>query len=243
MMMPVQRTPPGESKGLPSICIKLPWLIESLKAAYKHFHMGSFAESLESFKAIVHGVPLVVTMSRSEGSEAKELLDISREYITAIRLKLAINEVAEDPVRSTELCAYFTHCNLQPGHLFLALRQAMVSAFRIKNYITAASFAHRLLELPEVSSERNAEMKSKAQKVIIKSEKEARNEHTLQYNERNPFDIDCSEFLPIYRGSPVAKCAYCSSAFSPAMKNKICVTCGMSLVGVETIGLVFTNRK
>jgi len=119
----------------------------------------------------------------------------------------------------------------------------MVSAFRIKNYITAASFAHRLLELPEVSSERNAEMKSKAQKVIIKSEKEARNEHTLQYNERNPFDIDCSEFLPIYRGSPVAKCAYCSSAFSPAMKNKICVTCGMSLVGVETIGLVFTNRK
>jgi len=37
----------------------------------------------------------------------------------------------------------------------------MVSAFRIKNYITAASFAHRLLELPEVSSEKNAEIKSK----------------------------------------------------------------------------------
>ena len=97
----------------------------------------------------------------------KELLDISREYITAIRLKLAINEVAEDPVRSTELCAYFTHCNLQPGHLFLALRQAMVSAFRIKNYITAASFAHRLLELPEVSSEKNAEMKSKVRNAIL----------------------------------------------------------------------------
>ena len=37
----------------------------------------------------------------------------------------------------------------------------MVAAFRIKNYITAASFAHRLLELPEVSSEKNADMKSK----------------------------------------------------------------------------------
>jgi coatomer protein complex subunit alpha (xenin) len=96
--------------------------------------------------------------------QTKELLDISREYITAIRLKLAISELAErDEVRSTELCAYFTHCNLQPGHLFLALRQAMVQAFRIKNYITAASFAHRLLELPEVSSEKNAEMKSKVE--------------------------------------------------------------------------------
>ncbi len=90
------------------------------------------------------------------------MLDISREYVTAIRLKLAITELGEkDEVRSTELCAYFTHCNLQPGHLFLALRQAMVQAFRIKNYITAASFAHRLLELPEVSSEKNAEIKSK----------------------------------------------------------------------------------
>jgi len=161
LLLPVQRTPPSEAKGLPAICLKLPWLIETLKAAYKHFHMGNFTDSLEAFKTIVHGVPLVVTSSRTEGGEAKELLEISREYITAIRLKLAITEVADDPVRSTELCAYFTHCNLQPGHLFLALRQAMVSAFRIKNYITAASFAHRLLELPEVSSEKNAEMKSK----------------------------------------------------------------------------------
>ena len=166
LLLPVQRTPPSEAKGLPSICLKLPWLIDTLKAAYKHFHMGNFSESLDSFNTIVHGVPLVVTASRSEGGEAKELLDISREYITAIRLKLAISEVAEDPVRSTELCAYFTHCTLQPGHLFLALRQAMVSAFKIKNYITAASFAHRLLELPEVSSEKNAEMKSK---VILSS--------------------------------------------------------------------------
>ena len=110
----------------------------------------------------------------------------------------------------------------------------------------------------------------------MKSEKEARNEHTLQYNERNPFDIDCAAFLPIYRGSPVSKCAYCASAYEPAMKGKVCETCSMSLIvsfpgsshpfslarldppsiepdhcdslplvhqGVETIGLVLSNRK
>lgn len=240
MLVPLQRTPATDAKGLPAICLKLPWLIDTLKAAYKHFHMGNFPESLESFQTIVHGIPLVVTASRSESSEAKELLEISREYITAIRLKMAITAVGDDAVRATELSAYFTHCNLQPGHLFLALRQAMVSAFRIKNYITAASFAQRLLELPEVSSDKNAEMKDKAQKVIMKSEKEARNEHTLQYNERNPFDIDCASFLPIYRGSPVSKCAYCGSAYGPEMKSKLCQTCGIALIVSSyfpTIGL------
>jgi hypothetical protein len=103
-------------------------------------------------------------ISNFVSSKAKELLDISREYITAIRLKLAISDLAEkDDVRSTELCAYFTHCSLQPGHLFLALKQAMVQAFRVKNYVTAASFAHRLLELPEVSSDKNADLKSKVE--------------------------------------------------------------------------------
>jgi coatomer protein complex subunit alpha (xenin) len=245
IMLPVQRARnSGDSKLLPSICVKLPNLIETLKAAYKFFHMANFKESLESFKSIIESIPLIVTSSRSEGNEVKELLDISREYITGIRIKLEIEKLSDsNPVRAAELCAYFTHCNLQPGHLFLALRQAMVSAFRIKNYITAASFAHRLLELPEASSEKNADMKTKAQKVILKSEKEARNEHVLQYNERNPFDIDCKEFLPIFRGSPVIKCAYCNSAYTPEMKDKLCVTCGMALAGVETIGLVFNNRK
>lgn len=60
-----------------------------------------------------------------------------------------------------ELLAYFTCCNLQPAHLLLALRLAMASAFKGKNFITAASFAVRLLELPDVSSERHADLRMK----------------------------------------------------------------------------------
>ena len=60
-----------------------------------------------------------------------------------------------------ELLAYFTCCNLQPAHLLLALRMAMASAFKGKNYITAASFAQRLLELPDLSSERHADLRTK----------------------------------------------------------------------------------
>ena len=236
LQMPLLRTDASDSKSLPATCVKLPWLIDTLKGAYKAFHAGSFAESLELFKSILYAVPMVVTSSRTESNEVKELLDIAREYITAIRLKLAMADVS-DPVRMTELWAYFTHCNLQPAHLLLALKSAMISGFKIKNYITAASFAHRLLELPEVSSEKNADLKGKAQKVILKSEKEGRNEHTLQYDERNPFDIDCQAFVPVYRGSPVVKCAYCGSAYQPECTNKLCTTCGIALIGVETLGL------
>jgi Coatomer (COPI) alpha subunit C-terminus len=50
--------------------------------------------------------------NRAEGNELKELLDISREYITAIRIKTAAAE-EQAPARSMELSAYFTHCNLQ----------------------------------------------------------------------------------------------------------------------------------
>ena len=72
LLLPVQRSAASpESKSLPSICLKLPWLIETLKSAYKHFHMGNFAESLEAFKTIIRAVPLVVTSSRSESSEVR----------------------------------------------------------------------------------------------------------------------------------------------------------------------------
>ena len=53
--------------------------------------------------------------------------------MTAIRLKNMIGELGpDDVVRSTELSAYFTHCNLQPAHLLLALNLAMTAAFRAK---------------------------------------------------------------------------------------------------------------
>merc|ERR1712060_891948 len=141
------------------------------------------------------------------------MLDVCREYITWVRIKGAMSECAKDPARSTELSAYFTHCNLQPVHLLLALRSAMGTAFKHKNYILAASFARRLLELPDMSSERNADLRTKATRVLQKSEQMARNEHTLNYDESKTFVIDCRTFLPIYAGEKYIDCSYCGSSY------------------------------
>lgn len=56
-----------------------------------------------------------------------------------------------------------------------------------QNYISAASFARRLLELPDMNAEKNVDARGKAQKVLQKSEQQGRNEHTIDYDERNPF--------------------------------------------------------
>ncbi|CAN0223457.1 unnamed protein product [Discosporangium mesarthrocarpum] len=234
----LEKSPDKDS--LPAISLKLSSLVERLKVAYKAFYAGKFAEARQQLDHILLAVPLVVGETRAEGNEIKELLEICREYITAIRIKAAVAETT-DPVRSMELAAYFTRCNLLPAHLLLALRMAMASAFKRENYITAASFAQRLLELPDLSSEGNAELRGKAQKILQKSQQKGRNEYTLDYDERNPFEMDCITLKPIYRGSPSCKCPYCGSTYTPDAAKSVCVTCGICQVGVETFGLVTTS--
>ena len=225
-------------KSLPCTTVRSEHLHESLKTAYRAFTSGQFTDCMESMQNIIVSIPLVIAGSRNETNELKELLDICREYITALRIKATMAECKDDIPRSLELAAYFTHCNLQRGHLLLALKNAMVAAFKNKNYINAAAFARRLLELPDVNSERHAETRSKAQKVVQKSEKEGRNEHEIDYDEMNPFSLDCNVMKPIYKGSPLVKCPYCSSAYLPETKGKTCNTCKLSQIGVDTVGLV-----
>ena len=66
----------------------------------------------------------------------------------------------------------------------------------------------------------------------------ARNECELNYDESKSFVIDCKNLSPIYRGQPSIKCSYCGSSYVSEMKGNVCTTCQLSVVGVETIGLV-----
>jgi coatomer subunit alpha len=57
------------------------------------------------------------------------------------------DEEPNNPQRSLELAAYFTHCQLQPPHLQIALRSAIGVFAKANNQAHAARFARRLLEL------------------------------------------------------------------------------------------------
>eukprot|EP00002_Diphylleia_rotans_P021045 TRINITY_DN4090_c0_g1_i4.p1 TRINITY_DN4090_c0_g1~~TRINITY_DN4090_c0_g1_i4.p1 ORF type:complete len:1144 (-),score=254.36 TRINITY_DN4090_c0_g1_i4:279-3710(-) len=144
----------GKHGGVPAVPFTLLSLVEKLKSSYTLVTGGKFSEAMSTFMQIIHTLPFIIATNKQEANEARELLGICREYITGIKLEMARKE-ATDPIRQSELAAYFTHCNLQPVHLSLSLRSAMNCHFKVKNNATAAAFARRLLELnpkPEVAT-------------------------------------------------------------------------------------------
>lgn len=236
----VQRSGAISSKrntGLPMLFTGLPALVERLKNGYRLTTEGKFLDALTDFLAIIHNLLLIVVDNKQEATEAQELLALCREYVTGIRLELQRKELStsktDTSIRQAELAAYFTHCNLQPRHLILSLRSAMNCAYKIKNYNHAASFAKRLLELNPPS----ADFITQARKVVKFAEQNPNNEVQIAYDERNPFVVCCVSFSPIYRGSPVSRCPYCSSACKPEHNGKLCPICQIAKLGQEAPGL------
>ena len=121
---------------MPALALKVAPLLETLKNAYRSFTGGQFGECKFALAQILTSIPLVAASSRSEANDLKELLEVAREYMTAVRIKAALDEASHtegsDVSRGLELSAYFTHCNLQPSHLMLALKTAMANAFKAK---------------------------------------------------------------------------------------------------------------
>jgi coatomer protein complex subunit alpha (xenin) len=197
ILSPLLRTTEGGPRGgLPALSLELQSLIENkLKTGYRSTTQGKFNEALQFFVQIFHSLPLIVVSSKKEANEAKDLLNICRDYVTGLRMELQRKDasIANDPVRQAELAAYFTHCNLESIHLMLSLRSAMTCAYKIKNYRDAASFARRLFELDPKD-----DVATQAKKVVKFCETNNENAHTLNYNERNPFVVCGISFTPIY---------------------------------------------
>lgn len=228
---------PVKSKdSLPVSPFTLSDMVKKLKSAYKCFQKGKFNDALTGFRSIVCSIPFVVVLGKSEAREIKELLGICREYITAIVLETERRKIkSKTPKkREVELSAYLTNCRLQPGHLCIVLDVAMVCAFKSKNYITAAGFAYRLLELKEGSQ---SSATKKANKVLTASEKKGTNSYDIAFDEKTPFDLACDTFAPIYRGQPLVRCSYCGAAYTPDFAGKDCGICLMGEVGAKVLGL------
>ena len=104
-----------------------------------------------------------------------------------------------------------------------------------------------------MGAEKNAESRTKAQKVLQKSEQQGRNEHNIDYDERNPFrygvllfilsfpslltplycSLDCCTLKPLYKGTPLVRCSYCSACYAADYKGQRCVICDISTVGAS----------
>ncbi|XP_026754434.1 coatomer subunit alpha [Galleria mellonella] len=221
---------------LPVLTIKLNDLVTQLQQCYQLTTAGKFTDAIERLQRIAQSVPLLHVDTKTELTEAQQLLNICKEYLLGLQMETARKAMPkntlEEQKRTCEMAAYFTHCKLQPVHQILTLRTALNMFFKLKNFRTAASFARRLLELgprPEVAQQ--------ARKILQACEKTPTDEHQLLYDEHNPFNICGISYKPIYRGKPEEKCPLCSASYLPEHKGKLCAVCGVAEIGKDVLGL------
>eukprot|EP01028_Stygiella_incarcerata_P005754 TRINITY_DN238_c0_g4_i2.p1 TRINITY_DN238_c0_g4~~TRINITY_DN238_c0_g4_i2.p1 ORF type:complete len:1215 (-),score=306.65 TRINITY_DN238_c0_g4_i2:181-3825(-) len=222
---------PGKNP-LPLLPFRSDKLIEKLKAAYALTTFGKFAQAIDAFRAIMYHVVTTSAASKDEASKLKELLSICQEYVTALTLEIQKKEVKNDPKRVAELAVYFTHCNIQPVHLMLALRSAMVVCYKLKNFKLAGSLARRLIDFAP-----KQDVLQQARKVAVFAEQHPTDQVEIEYDERNPFVICCKSWKPIYRGSDSRRCPLCLAHYRPEHEGSVCDVCQLAEVGKDVVGL------
>ena len=136
--------------GRPVVLGSVEQLKGLLKAAYKLTTEGKFADASKQFRELLYHVPLLVLKTSDEEEDVKTLIKIATEYILALKIDAVKRQSASDPARSLELSAYMAACNLQPVHRILSLRAAMGLAHKLKDYIYAAFFAKKIVQIAEV---------------------------------------------------------------------------------------------
>jgi len=231
----------GPKQGLPSVGLRLNDLVQRLQSGYQLTTSGKFTDAVDKFRSIVLNIPLLVVDSKQDETEAIQLREICMNYLVGLVMETVRKDLPkgtiEEQIRLCEMAAYFTHCNLQPVHQILTLRTACNLFFKIKNFKTAGSFARRLLELgpkPEVAQQ--------TRKILQACDKTPTDEHKLEYDEYNPFDICAATFRPIYRGQEKEDCPFCLAKYDKSYKDIVCKICLVGLVGKSTQGLKIRRK-
>ncbi|CAK4134204.1 unnamed protein product [Aphanomyces euteiches] len=234
----------NDGRNEPAVANSVHQLVNVLKDAYRAFTGAKFEDVATLCRSILHAIPLLSVDTKEQAGQVKELAIICREYLLACLIRAQLNDVSleANPKRNIELSAYWTHCKLQPSHMVLTLKSAMTNAFKANNFITASSFCARLLEIPEVNTERNIKLQQTAKKVAMKANKEARNEHQIDYSDSKGFVICARTLTPLYTGAGGdVRCPYCAASYQAAFQGTLCDVCGISSIGEETLGLVVSK--
>ncbi|KAJ7598741.1 coatomer subunit alpha-2 [Mycena floridula] len=193
-------------------------------------------EALENFRSVLKSLLLVVLTSDEEARQWRETVNSAREYLLGVSIEVERRRVAEaepDNVkRMLELAAYFTHCEMQPPHQILALRNAMNLFGKANNSSSASRFAKRLIDMKP-----DAKFINLARQRIAAGDRNPRNAVDIAYDEFTSFEICAASYTPIYKGSPSVSCPYTHATYLPEYQGKLDPLIGITEIGAVASGL------
>lgn len=156
------------SKVLPVAARSLQSIRSELADGHRAVSGNKLVDAQTIFRSVLHVLLLVALTSDDEAkqvspfpymfynitqilSQWRDTVTAAREYLLDVSIELEWRRVAEaepdNAKRNFELAAYFTHCQLQPPHMQIALRIAIPVFVKASNQAQAARFAKRLLKL------------------------------------------------------------------------------------------------
>mmetsp|Transcript_36046 Transcript_36046/g.103666 ORF Transcript_36046/g.103666 Transcript_36046/m.103666 type:complete len:1217 (-) Transcript_36046:133-3783(-) len=215
-------------------------IIEKVKEAQRLTTQGKFGEGLIQFRHALQVIPLSAAANSAEEKDLLEMIEVCREYVNFTRMEVARKQLdTASLARNVELAAYLTCCKVQSKtHQFLALQLAMFTAFKAQNFVSAASFAKRLIQ--GSWGEQGTAILPKARQVLANCEKNATDAHTINFNSQgNPEEVKLcvGSFTPFKVTDAVVQCPYCGSSYKQQYKGKLCEACQLSEIGANTLGI------
>lgn len=228
----------------PVILFTVAKILERVKEAHRLLTKeGKFNEVLQIFRTVLQSIPLSVANDVREEQQLTEIIDMCREYVNLCRLEVTRKTLDPSQIaRNVELAAYLTCCKIQPTHLVLTLQQAMSTAYKAQNFVTAASFAKRLIQgnFSFGTPERKKDVLNKARQLVTVCEQKASDAHAIKFDVKAPveaFKLCAGSLTPIGPNDPTVSCPYCGALYHASYKGKLCDTCQLSEIGANTLGI------
>lgn len=225
----------------PVIFFTVAKILERVKEAHKLTTQGKFNEVLTIFRSALQAIPLSVANDAREEQQLTEIIEMCREYVNLCRLEVTRKSL--DPTnmaRNVELAAYLTCCKVQPSHQMLTLQLAMSTSFKAQNFVTAASFAKRLIQGNFPNPEKNKEVLAKARQLVTVCEQRASDAHDIKFDVKAPiegFKLCAGSLTPIGAADTTVSCPYCGAQYHSSYKGKLCDTCQLAEIGANTLGI------
>lgn len=87
------------------------------------------------------------------------------------------------------------------------------------------------------------QMAQQARQVLAACEQKPVDEVPVNYDPRNPFDICCITFTPIYRGSKYVEDKYTGARFQPQCEGEVSPVGEIVKVGADASGLLVSPTQ